>query len=214
MRDAVLASNTPWMCVSCYYCAVRCPQEVHIPDVMYGLKSIAAREGRSPESAAPDFSRTFIANIRRYGRSYEVGLVARHYLRHFPLRLPGMAPAGLRHARERPDGASAPPDPGRRRPAGDPRPRASRRPSDDPLLYYPGCSMNGTAMGYASSMAEVAGPRPGPGGGRGLELLRGERVLPVGPLQGYALVARNLALAEREEATDHTVVAPCSSSAS
>jgi heterodisulfide reductase subunit C len=95
MRDEVLRSNTAWMCVSCYYCAVRCPQEVHIPDVMYGLKSIAAREGRSPESAAPDFSRTFIANISRYGRSYEVGLVARHYLRHFPLRLPGMAPAGL-----------------------------------------------------------------------------------------------------------------------
>ncbi|OGO57304.1 MAG: hypothetical protein A2V85_15515 [Chloroflexi bacterium RBG_16_72_14] len=95
MRDEVLGSNTAWMCVSCYYCAVRCPQEVHIPDVMYGLKSIAAREGRSPESAAPDFSRTFIANITRYGRSYEIGLVARHYLRHFPTRIPGMAPAGL-----------------------------------------------------------------------------------------------------------------------
>jgi heterodisulfide reductase subunit C len=95
MRDEVLRSNTAWMCVSCYYCAVRCPQEVHIPDIMYGLKSIAAREGRSPESAAPDFSRTFIANISRFGRSYEVGLVAKHYLRHFPLRLPGMAPAGL-----------------------------------------------------------------------------------------------------------------------
>ncbi len=95
MRAEVLGSNTPWMCVSCYYCAVRCPQEVHIPDVMYGLKSIAAREGRSPESAAPDFSRTFISNIVRYGRSYEVGLVARHYLRHFPTRIPGMAPAGI-----------------------------------------------------------------------------------------------------------------------
>jgi heterodisulfide reductase subunit C len=81
--------------VSCHFCAVRCPQEVHIPDVMYALKSIAAREGRSPSSAAPDFSRTFIANVRRYGRSYEVGLVARHYLRHFPGRIAGMAPAGM-----------------------------------------------------------------------------------------------------------------------
>lgn len=95
LREQVLGSNTPWMCVACYYCTVRCPQEVHIPDVMYGLKSIAAREGRSPGSAAPDFSRVFISNIRRFGRSYEVGLVARHYLRHFPLRIPGMAPAGL-----------------------------------------------------------------------------------------------------------------------
>jgi heterodisulfide reductase subunit C len=95
MRDGVLASDTPWMCVSCYFCAVRCPQEVHIPDVMYALKSIAAREGRYPDSTAPDFSRTFVANVRRFGRSYEVGLVAQHYLRHFPLRIPGMAPAGM-----------------------------------------------------------------------------------------------------------------------
>ena len=94
-RDRVLHSNTPWMCVSCYYCSVRCPQEVHIPDVMYALKALATREGREPSRTAPDFSRTFVANIHRYGRSYEMGLVARHYLRHYPLRLPGMAPMGL-----------------------------------------------------------------------------------------------------------------------
>jgi quinone-modifying oxidoreductase subunit QmoC len=95
MRDSVLSSNTPWMCVSCYFCAVRCPQEIHIPDVMYAVKSVAAREGRSPSSAPPGFSRTFVSNIRRFGRSYEVGLVVRHYLRHFPLRIPGMAPLGI-----------------------------------------------------------------------------------------------------------------------
>jgi hypothetical protein len=36
-----------------------------------------------------------VDNVHRYGRSYEVGLVARHYLRHYPLRLPGMAPMGI-----------------------------------------------------------------------------------------------------------------------
>ncbi len=95
MRDEVLRSNTPWMCVSCHLCAIRCPQEIRIPDVMAVLKSIADREGTTPGSAAPDFSRTFIGNIDRYGRSYEMGLVAKHYLRHYPLRLPGMAPAGI-----------------------------------------------------------------------------------------------------------------------
>jgi heterodisulfide reductase subunit C len=95
MRDEVLRSNTPWMCLTCNLCVVRCPQEIRIPDVMAVLKSIADREGTTPDSAAPDFSRTFVSNIHRYGRSYEIGLVARHYLRHYPLRLPGMAPAGL-----------------------------------------------------------------------------------------------------------------------
>jgi heterodisulfide reductase subunit C len=94
-RDDVLRSNTPWMCVSCYLCAVRCPQDIHIPDVMYAIKSIATREGTAPETIGADFSRTFVGNIRRYGRSYEVGLVAQHYLRHDPLRLPGMAPMGI-----------------------------------------------------------------------------------------------------------------------
>lgn len=95
MRDEVLRSSTSWMCVSCYFCAVRCPQEIHIPDVMYAIKSIATREGIVPERTARDFSRTFVDNIHRYGRSFEVGLVARHYLRHYPFRLPGMAPMGL-----------------------------------------------------------------------------------------------------------------------
>jgi heterodisulfide reductase subunit C len=94
-RDRVLASTTPWLCVSCYLCAVRCPQDIHIPDVMYALKTIATREGRMPGSVAPDFSRTFVDNIGRFGRSFEVGLVARHYLRHYVTRLPGIAPAGL-----------------------------------------------------------------------------------------------------------------------
>jgi heterodisulfide reductase subunit C len=95
MRDEVLRSNTPWMCLTCNLCVVRCPQEIRIPDVMAVLKSLADREGTTPGSAAPDFSRTFVSNIHRYGRSYEIGLVARHYLRHYPLRLPGMAPAGI-----------------------------------------------------------------------------------------------------------------------
>jgi heterodisulfide reductase subunit C len=95
MRDATLRSNTPWMCVGCYFCSVRCPQEVHIPDVMYALKAIATREKVMPSSTAPDFSKTFVDNIHHYGRSYEMGLVARHYLRHYPFRLPGMAPMGI-----------------------------------------------------------------------------------------------------------------------
>jgi hypothetical protein len=48
-----------------------------------------------PDSTAPDFSKTFVNNIHRYGRSFEVGLIARHYLRHHLKRLPGMAPMGI-----------------------------------------------------------------------------------------------------------------------
>jgi heterodisulfide reductase subunit C len=95
MREEVLRSNTPWICVSCYHCVVRCPQEVHITDVMYTLKSMAIKAKLYRDSTAPDFSQTFIDMVRTFGRSYELGLASRHYLRHFPLRLPGMMPMGF-----------------------------------------------------------------------------------------------------------------------
>ncbi len=94
MREEVLRSNTPWICVSCYHCVVRCPQEVHIADVMYTLKGMAIKEKLYADSTAPDFSQTFVDMVETYGRSFEMGLASRHYLKHFPLRLPGMAPMG------------------------------------------------------------------------------------------------------------------------
>ena len=95
MREEALASNTPWICVSCYHCVVRCPQDVHIADVMYTLKSMAIQAKLYKDSTGPDFSQTFVDMVETYGRSYEFGLATRHYLKHFPMRLPGMAPMGL-----------------------------------------------------------------------------------------------------------------------
>lgn len=95
MRDEVLHSNTPWICVSCYHCVVRCPQVVHIPDVMYTLKGMAIKSKLYKDSTAPNFSQTFVGMVETFGRSYELGLATRHYLQHYPLRLPGMAIMGL-----------------------------------------------------------------------------------------------------------------------
>ena len=94
MRLEALHSNTPWVCVSCYHCVVRCPQKVHIPDVMYTLKAMAISAKLYRDSTAPDFAESFIENIENYGKSYELGLASRHYLKHYPLRLPGMTIMG------------------------------------------------------------------------------------------------------------------------
>ena len=95
MRNEVLQSNTPWMCVSCYHCVVRCPQNVHIADVMYTLKGMAIKAKQYKDSTAPDFSQSFVDMVESFGRSFELGLATRHYLSHYPLRLPGMAGMGL-----------------------------------------------------------------------------------------------------------------------
>ena len=90
--EEVLRSNTPWMCLSCYHCAVRCPQEILITDVMYAIKVIAEERHIHPNGAAAGFSGIFTGNVRRFGRSWEMGLTARHYMRRFIPRLPRMMP--------------------------------------------------------------------------------------------------------------------------
>lgn len=94
-RETVLKSNAPWYCVSCYYCTVRCPQEVHITDLMYTLKRMAIQAGLYHDAAMPGFSETFVDYVEKYGRSFELGLATRFNLRHHPLSLAGMAPLGL-----------------------------------------------------------------------------------------------------------------------
>ena len=84
MEEDVLSSNAPWYCVSCYYCMIRCPQEVHIPDIMYTLKNMAIEKRQYTDSTAPDWSQTFVEYVENYGRSFEFGLATRHFLRHRP----------------------------------------------------------------------------------------------------------------------------------
>ncbi len=94
MREEVLRSNTPWFCVSCYYCTVRCPQDVHITELMYTLKRMAVEARLYGDATAPDFSKIFINWVENYGRSYELGLMGQHMLRHHPAGVFKMAGMG------------------------------------------------------------------------------------------------------------------------
>lgn len=85
MDEDVLASNTPWYCVSCYYCTVRCPQDIPITDLMYTLKQKAIQAGKYHQDAHAKFSESFIGYVEQYGRSFEFGLATRYQLIHHPL---------------------------------------------------------------------------------------------------------------------------------
>lgn len=95
LRDEVLRSNTPWFCVACYYCTVRCPQGVPITDLMYTLKRLSIQHGLCEQVDGPDFSRSFMATVERHGRSFELGLATRYYFTRRPLRLLRLAPTGV-----------------------------------------------------------------------------------------------------------------------
>src|SRR3990172_2781325 len=46
--EEVLASNTPWLCIACHACQVRCPSQLLIPDGLFpALRSAVMAEGRA-----------------------------------------------------------------------------------------------------------------------------------------------------------------------
>jgi heterodisulfide reductase subunit C len=97
-RDAVLAANTMWACVSCYFCTSRCPQNIPITDIVYTLKRMSIAERRYSGTDAPALAKTFTDFVERYGRSYEAGLATGYHLlkRWKPMEMMKMGPMGIK----------------------------------------------------------------------------------------------------------------------
>jgi len=94
-RDDALSSQTIWLCASCYSCAVRCPQQIHITDVMYTLKRDAIKERRFPKRfPIPVLANEFRRMVSTRGRSSETWLVLKMALRSNPMILLNMAGTG------------------------------------------------------------------------------------------------------------------------
>ena len=80
MKDELLASKAIWACISCNTCVSRCPMQVDTPALVDALRTMA-------ESAPGDLERVRIFNevmlgsVKRFGRSYELGLMAVYKLR-------------------------------------------------------------------------------------------------------------------------------------
>lgn len=99
-EDEVLASTTIWTCATCYSCAVRCPRDIDITDVMMRLRNLARMQGYAARTGVPRrgriYNTDFMDIVRRFGRIYELELVLRYHLQTNPLNLLGMAPVGLK----------------------------------------------------------------------------------------------------------------------
>jgi heterodisulfide reductase subunit C len=93
-RDEVLGSNTIWLCSSCYTCAVRCPKEIKITDVMYALKRLAVKEGRAKGKRGVVLSKIFASLVNKYGRNHETELMTRYILQAEPLSFYHFIPQG------------------------------------------------------------------------------------------------------------------------
>ena len=86
LKEEVMGSNTFWFCASCFHCTVRCPSEIDIAGLMYGLKRYSMWKHQYPEDAiGPVFSETFVKSILQSGRSYEP-VLAPSYIFSFGVR--------------------------------------------------------------------------------------------------------------------------------
>ncbi|TFF95849.1 4Fe-4S dicluster domain-containing protein [Candidatus Thorarchaeota archaeon] len=47
-REEVLASDLPWLCMSCKLCEERCQEDVDLSEIFTAVREIAAREGHIP----------------------------------------------------------------------------------------------------------------------------------------------------------------------
>jgi quinone-modifying oxidoreductase subunit QmoC len=81
-KNEVLASNTIWLCASCYGCTVECPRQIRITDIMYALKQRAIKEHVYPKDMPiPILAKEFAKMVLSKGRITETLLVMQLFLR-------------------------------------------------------------------------------------------------------------------------------------
>lgn len=82
MEERLLNSSTIWLCASCDTCATRCPNAIDITGLMDVLRELALRKGITPAvPQVPAFHGSFMDSVKRWGRTYEIGMIGAYKLR-------------------------------------------------------------------------------------------------------------------------------------
>jgi len=77
-RDRLLKSKTIWMCVACHICEDRCPAGIRISRFMDALREIAIADSSLKPNMQTDFHKTFLGQVKTFGRTHE-GLLMMAY---------------------------------------------------------------------------------------------------------------------------------------
>ena len=79
----VLGSYAIWLCLACQTCVARCPMEVDLPKAMDVLRAESLRLNLIHPKAKDivAFHTSFVNTIKRFGRLWEIGLIAEYKLR-------------------------------------------------------------------------------------------------------------------------------------
>jgi heterodisulfide reductase subunit C len=93
-KKEVLGSSAIWLCVSCWTCGTRCPNEIDIGILMDALREMAIEEGiPAKEKNIYLLHKAFVQSIKRGGRLHELAMEVEYKLRSrdfFTDMIPGM----------------------------------------------------------------------------------------------------------------------------
>jgi len=149
-EDIALGSQTPWLCASCQTCSTRCPQGLDITAIMEFLTREALERGLQPQVREVDnFNKAFMREVRLWGRSYELGLMAEMKLRNL-LTHNIMEDMDLAVKVISKNKLPFLPTPTHRPHQVKPVPGASKA-----IAYYPGCSLHSTSKEFNISTQAV-----------------------------------------------------------
>jgi heterodisulfide reductase subunit C len=82
MREPLLKSSAPWLCVGCEACGTRCPNGIRLAPVMDTLKHMALEAGYAPpENTVYALHRAFVNSIKIFGRVHETSMLVEYVLR-------------------------------------------------------------------------------------------------------------------------------------
>jgi heterodisulfide reductase subunit C len=80
-KAMVLNSHAIWLCVSCWTCGTRCPNEIDMGVIMDTLREMAIENGFFSDRNIVMLHQEFILSIRQFGRVHEATMLALYKLR-------------------------------------------------------------------------------------------------------------------------------------
>lgn len=74
--ESILNSEFIWNCASCSTCYSRCPMQINMGSVVDALRIIARQAGKKkPEGNMPLINRLLLGTMKRFGRTYDLGVM-------------------------------------------------------------------------------------------------------------------------------------------
>ncbi|HNY01769.1 MAG TPA: 4Fe-4S dicluster domain-containing protein [Bacteroidales bacterium] len=85
LKNEAYMANSHWFCLTCSACSGRCPREIDIPAVMEAVRHLAIEENYVNDSKKVKeirkFHEIFLDMVKRYGRNYELRMMAEFNIR-------------------------------------------------------------------------------------------------------------------------------------